>query len=75
MTEKEEKEAKLLQEKEEKERKALGELADVWLANPNAKSLLQVGTQIFLDDKIGMDDAQACAYRMNEDIVKVERPK
>lgn len=53
----------------------LVELAPYWDANPEANTLLQVGTQIFLNDKKGTEDAQAYAYRSNLDILEVKRPK
>ena len=59
----------------EKAEKELGEFAPVWLANPEANTLFQVGTQIFLTDAKGKQDAEACSFRINEDILEVKRPK
>ena len=75
MTEIEEKEAKVLQEKEAKELKALGEFAPFWKANEKENTLLQVGSQIFVDDEKGRHSATAESIRTGYDVLEVKRPK
>lgn len=58
-----------------KTEKELGEFASYWLANPEHNTLLQVGDQIFLSDKQGLQAAEAYAYRANLDIFEIKRPE
>ncbi len=64
-----------LTEKEEKEYKALGEFAPFWLANEKETKLLQVGTQIFLNDEKGIHSATAESMRTGYDVEEIKRPK